>query len=60
MTNGTFRRVWRDFEAWQAAMADDACPDCLRLPRLTPLGTWAVRRALLTEGAQATATKAHA
>ncbi len=31
MTNGTFRRVWRDFEAWQAAMADDACPDCLRL-----------------------------
>jgi len=31
MTNGTFHRVWRDFEAWQAAVQDDACPDCLRL-----------------------------
>ncbi|HZC99056.1 MAG TPA: hypothetical protein VFA46_02335 [Actinomycetes bacterium] len=31
MSIGTFRRVWRDFEAWQAAMRDDACPDCLRL-----------------------------
>src|SRR6266542_3626165 len=28
--------------------------------RLTPLGTWAVRRALLSEGAHAPATKAHA
>jgi hypothetical protein len=28
--------------------------------RLTPLGTWAVRRALLSEGADAPATKAHA
>jgi hypothetical protein len=28
--------------------------------RLTQLGTWAVRRALLTEGAQAPATKAYA
>jgi len=28
--------------------------------RLTPLGTWAVRRALLAEGAQAPASKAHA
>jgi hypothetical protein len=27
--------------------------------RLTSLGTWALRRALLTEGAQAPATKAH-
>src|SRR6266545_4182581 len=31
MTNSTFRRVWRDFRAWQAATPDDACPDCLRL-----------------------------
>jgi hypothetical protein len=31
MTNGTFRRVWRDFEAWRSAMRDDTCPDCLRL-----------------------------
>lgn len=31
MTNGTFHRVWRDFEAWRAATQDDACPDCLRL-----------------------------
>ncbi len=31
MTNGTFHRVWRDFEAWRAAVQDDACPDCLRL-----------------------------
>jgi hypothetical protein len=31
MTNSTFHRVWRDFEAWRAAMQDDACPDCLRL-----------------------------
>jgi hypothetical protein len=31
MTNGTFHRVWRDFEAWRPAMRDDACPECLRL-----------------------------
>jgi hypothetical protein len=31
MTNGPFRRVWRDFEAWQDATTDAACPDCLRL-----------------------------